>query len=90
MSDLFNHSTNEKLHHKKLISDVEKTVFNIENITLIKVLDSTHCDVVARDHKGHRSYKVTLEKNAKFTYFYRVFDVKGQKLISPYQYERTL
>jgi hypothetical protein len=90
MNELFSNNTDKKLHHKNLIADVKGKSFNVEHIMLVKMLDSTHCDVVVRDPKGFRSYLVTLEKNSKFTYFYRLFDVKGQKIISGYQHKGSL
>ena len=75
---------------KTLLKDVEKLKFEIDKITLVKVRDNYHCDVVARDAKGHRSYKVKLEKNSKFPHFYKIFDIQGQKIISTYQWKGDL
>lgn len=87
MDAIFNHNTSSSLHHKQVIKDLKGHQFYVDKITLIKLKDSNHCDVIAKDDKGFRSYKVTLEKNAKYDHLYKIFDVKGQKLTSSYQYE---
>lgn len=87
MKAIFEHNTNLDLHHKKVIADLKDHRFEIEKITLVKVKDDFHCDVVAKDKKGFRSYAVVLEKNAKFQHLYRIFDVRGVKLVSSYQWK---
>ncbi len=87
MRQIFENNPKEDLIDKKVIKDLANYHFNIENISLIKVLNRTSCDVVAKDLKGYRSYLVNLEKSSKFTHFYKIFDVKGQKIISSYQWK---
>jgi hypothetical protein len=89
MEAIFEHNTSTELHHKKVIKDLKDKQFQIEEISLVKVRDGHHCDVVARDAKGFRSYSVTLEKNAKFPHLYKIFDVQGQKIVSKYQWREV-
>lgn len=88
MDQVFSHNTNENLHHPKVITDLEKHHFNIEKITLVKVINDLSCDVVAKDKKGFRSYRISLEKNSNYPHLYRIYDIKGQKLVNKYQWER--
>ena len=90
MKSIFEHNGTEDLIHSKVLKDLEKHHFDIEEITLIKVRNGLHCDVVARDSKGYRSYSVTLEKNAKYPHLYRIFDVRGQKIVSAYQWKEIV
>lgn len=89
MKSIFENNSNEELVGKKVLKDLKNKKFEIEGISLVKVKDGHHCDVVAKDSKGHRSYLVTLEKNSKFPHYYRIFDVRGQKIVSKYQW-RTI
>jgi hypothetical protein len=89
MESIFEHNPSADLHHKKVIKDLKDHHFKIDEISLVKVKDGLHCDVVAKDAKGFRSYAVTLEKNAKFPHLYRVFDVRGQKIVSKYQWREV-
>ncbi len=89
MKAIFEHNPTLELHHKKVIKDLKGKNFQVDEISLIKVKDSHHCDVVAKDAKGYRSYAVTLEKNAKFPHLYKIFDVQGQKIVSKYQWREV-
>ena len=89
MSAIFEHNPSIELLHRKVIKDLKDKHFEVEEISLVKVKDGLHCDVVVKDAKGHRSYAVTLEKNAKFPHLYRIFDVQGQKIVSNYQWRNV-
>ena len=47
-------------------------------MTLVKMINHYTCDVVIKDLKGFRSYRVSLERNSRFENFYRITDVKGK------------
>ena len=85
MQALFNNDATEEHFNKDVLKEVADKKFEIESITLVKVIDSLNCDVVAKDNKGFRSYRVGLEKSKKFAHFHRIVDVKGQKIESSYQ-----
>ncbi len=88
MEQIFSHNPNPDLIHTKIIEDLKGHKFKIEDITLVKKINGLSCDVVAKDVRGYRSYRVALEKNTRFPHLYRVLDVSEQKLISKYQWER--
>lgn len=90
MKGLFGNLPNHELFNKTVLKDVKDKTFEVESLSLIKMFGDYNCDVVAKDHKGHRSYRVRLEKNPKFTHLYRIIDVKGQRLASPYQWKEKL
>jgi len=90
MRELFDNHPTEKLFNKSVLKDVKEHIFEIEEIGLIKELSGFRCDVVAKDSKGHRSFRVALEKNASFPHFYKIADVKEQRLVTPYQWEDSL
>jgi len=90
MKSFFDNDPSEDFFHKDVLKDVQSTKFEMEGISLIKVVDNYTCDVVAKDTKGHRSYRVGLEKNPKFPHLYKIFDVKGQQIVSPYQWRENL
>lgn len=90
MKSLFENNPSEDLFQKKVIEDTKDHKFEIDGISLIKVIDNYTCDVVAKDANGFRSYRVGLEKNSRFIHFYRIHDVKGQKLVSTYQWRASL
>lgn len=90
MRSIFNNSPNEDVVSSQVINELKSTNFKVEDITLIKMIDPYLCDVVIKDVKGFRSYAVTLEKNLDFPHLYRISDVKGQKLVSAYQWEKSL
>lgn len=90
MQELFNNNPTEKLFHKDVMVAVKDHKFGVEAITLVKVIDSLSCDVVAKDNKGFVSYRVALDKSTKFPHFHRILDIKGQKLESPYQWRAGL
>lgn len=71
MKSLFSNSPKESFFNKSVLNDVKEHTFEIENISLIKTLGDYHCDIVAVDHKGHRSYRVKLEKNSRFPHLYK-------------------
>ena len=87
MESLFNNDADNALLDEKVIADVKQVNFQMDKITLVKAIDNYHCDVVVKDSKGFRSYKVKLEKSGRFTHGYRIFDIKGQRLVSKYQYK---
>ena len=72
--------------HKQVISDAKEHNFKIESITLVKMLDSYNCDVVAKDSKGHRSYRVKLDQSSHYPHSYKIREIKGQRLVSNYQW----
>ena len=86
MRGIFLGSADEELVSKEVMEAAKAMKFQIEDITLIKMIGALNCDVVVKDHKGHRGYQVSLERSSKFEYEYRIADVKGQKLISKYQW----
>ena len=88
MESLFNNERNSDLLGPSTIEDLDKIdkKFHIEKIILIKMKNAFSCDVVAKDNKGYLSYHVDLEKNSKFPHHYRILNIKGQKLTSPYQW----
>ena len=90
MKTLFNNLPNSNFFNQSVLNDVKEVTFEIEKISLIKMIGDYHCDVIAKDHKGHRGYRVKLEKNPSFTHYYRIADVKGQKLSSSYQWKEQL
>ena len=85
MNTLFNNNPDEHLFNKNVLKEVKEHSFSVDEIILVKVKGTYHCDVVTKDSKGFRSYLVTLEKNSSFRHLYRILDVKGQKIISKYQ-----
>ena len=87
MDAVFNNSPNEEIVSKKVIDDLlkNKITFDVERIHLIKFIDGFHCDVVTKDPKGHRSFRVALEKNSKFKHLYKILDVKERQIESRYQ-----
>jgi hypothetical protein len=87
MSAIFLKKANEDLVNEQVLKVIEGQRFTVEAITLVKMLNSYKCDVVVKDDKGFRGYLVTLERAAKFEHGFRIADVKGQKLVSSYQWE---
>ena len=85
MKALFNNDATEEHFNKDVLKEAGDQKFAIESITLVKVIDGLSCDVVAKDNKGIRSFHVGLEKSTNFSHFYRIVDVKGQKIESSYQ-----
>ena len=90
MESLFNNLPKTEMFSESVINDVKEVNFEVEKISLIKMYGDYHCDVIAKDNKGHRSYRVNLEKNPKFTHLYQITNVKGQKLTSTYQWKEQL
>ena len=86
MKSIFSHNAKEDLVHKKVSKDLKSLHFDVENISLIKIRNGLSCDVVVKDKKGFRSYRVSLEKNSKYPHLYRIYNVQGQKLVSSYQW----
>ena len=87
IQSVFNNTPNKELVDDSVIKDLKGHKFRVEKITLVKAIDSYSCDVVARDSKGHRSYRLTLDKNSEFTHGFKITNIKGQKIISKYQWE---
>ena len=87
MKAIFGNAPDPDLTARQVIDEVKSTNFKIEDITLIKMIDTYLCDVVVKDTKGFRGYAVKLEKNVNLPHLYRIVDVKGQKLVSAYQWE---
>ena len=87
MRSIVNNAPDPELISEKVILDIEKEdiKFSVERIHIVKYLDGLHCDVITKDPQGYRSYLVTLQKNSKFNHFFKITDVKGQKIISRYQ-----
>ena len=79
-----------ELFNKSTLNDVEGKIFKMNDILLVKTIGNNACDLVIEDDRGRRSYRLELEKNSKFEHFYRIANIKGQKLISPYQWEDKL
>src|SRR3989339_648743 len=77
MESIFNNNADEVLVDRSVSEDVTKkqVVFDIERLHLVKYLDSSHCDVVAKDNLGYRNYRVTLEHNSSFEHYYKILDV---------------
>jgi hypothetical protein len=90
MNKLFNNAPDEDYFSKSVLKDVKDVDFQIDSVGLIKILNNYECDVVVKDSKGHRSCRVKLEKNFKFPHLYRISDVRGQKLVSDYQWKGSL
>mgnify|MGYP006945858449 CR=1 FL=1 len=90
MKELFENNPTDKLFNKSVLKDVKEHLFEIEGIGLIKELSGFGCDVVAKDAKGHRSFKVRLEKNSSFPHFYKISDVREQGIVSQYQWKDSL
>ena len=86
MKSIFDNNPTDDLIDKSIIKDVKEMNFQMEDITLVKVIDHYSCDVVAKDSKGHRSYRVSLERNTGFRHLFKIKNVKGQKIVSKYQW----
>ena len=87
MRSLFIHDPDKNLLHKSVLKKVKGRHFKSHNITLVKAIGHHHCDVVAKDTKGYRSYRINLEKNPRFIHLYRIFHIQEQQLTNPYQWE---
>lgn len=90
MKSLFENNPTENLFNMSVIKDVKGHTFEVEEVSLVKVLAGHRCDVVAKDAKGYRSFLVVLEKNSSFPHFYKIADVREQKLVSKYQWRASL
>jgi hypothetical protein len=86
MRAVFNNASNEDLLDKSVILDLKEHQFKIDKITLIKVIDNYTCDVVAKDSKGHRSYRVQLAKSSRYPHLFKIQNIKGQKIKATYQW----
>jgi hypothetical protein len=89
MKQLFENAPSENLFHKSVLKGVNQRTFDIESIELVKTLSGSRCDVVAKDSKGHRSFRVMLEKNANYPHYYKIFNIKEQRLVSNYQWKEV-
>ena len=87
---LIENNPDVKLFNESVLNDTKNKTFNIDIITLVKLVGNDKCDVVTQDSKGFRSYQIKLEKSSKFKRFYRVLEVKGQKIASEYQWKDKL
>jgi hypothetical protein len=85
MKGIFDNNPDIELIDNKVIKDLKDIKFSVDSIHLIKVNDSFNCDVLSRDAKGVRRYRVALEKNARFSHLYKILDVKEAKVTSRYQ-----
>ena len=85
MQSIVNNNPKMELMNNKLIKDLQKISFSVEKIHLAKMIDSFSCDVFTTDSNGVRRYQVALEKNTRFTYLYRLIDIKERKVDSRYQ-----
>jgi hypothetical protein len=85
MKSIFQNDPNSELINEKVMKDLEKEVFKVDSIHLVKVIDSFNCDVFSKDPKGVRRYHVALEKNSRFTHRYRIMDIREKKVDSRYQ-----
>ena len=87
MKSIFNNNPNEEEVNNKVITDLSnsKTVFDVERIHLVKFIDGFHCDVVAKDPKGFRNFRVALEKSSKFKHDFKIVDVAERQIESRYQ-----
>ncbi len=87
MHSIFENQESKSLVSDNVLNDVKDHQFQIEKITLVKLIDDYQCDVVAKDRKGHRSYKVQLDKSSKNPHLYKIVDIKGQAIVSNYQWK---
>lgn len=87
MDAILNNNPNEEVVNSKVIEGLikDKVSFDVERIHLIKFIDGFHCDVVTKDPKGFRNFRVTLEKNSKFKHLYKILDVREKQIESRYQ-----
>jgi len=90
MNKLFSNAPDEDYFSESVLEDVKEMKFQIDSVGLVKILNNYECDVVVKDPKGHRSYRVKLDKSPRFSHLYRISDVRGQKLVSNYQWEGNL
>ncbi len=87
MQSLFDNDPKVELLNGTILKDLSKesSLFKVDYIHLIKQVNKYECDVFTKDSKGVRRYLVSLEKNTKFKYLYRILDVKEKKVDSRYQ-----
>lgn len=85
MESIVRNSPSKDLVNQKLIKELEDVTFKVDQIHLIKIVDSFSCDVFTTDPKGVRRYQVSLEKNDRFAHLYRLIDIKEKKINSRYQ-----
>lgn len=90
LKSLFENNPNIDLFNEGVLKDSKDKVFEIVSLTLVKQVDEFSCDVIAKDSKGFRSYRVLLEKSSKFQHFYRIVDVKGQEIVTTYQWKGNI
>ena len=86
MRHILLHQEDEDLVSEEVIKAAKSMQFQIEAITLVKMIGALNCDVVVKDAKGYRGYRVSLGRSSKHKFEYQIIDVKGQKLISDYQW----
>ncbi len=85
MTSIFNNVPNKDLVNEKIMNDLKDTVFKIDNIHLLKVIDGYNCDVFTKDSKGVRRYNVSLDKSIHYSHTYKIVDIKEAKVDSRYQ-----
>ena len=90
IKSIFENTPDKTLLHPSIIKDIGERSFKIDKLKLVKANNPYSCDVVVEDLKGHRSYKLALEKNSKLPHFFRIIDIKEQKIVSPYQWKELL
>lgn len=87
MRSLFENNINEELFLDSVISDVKDVKFKYDSITLVKSVGNYQCDVVLNDGIGFRGYRIDLDSSSSYPFKYKIASVKGQRLISKYQWE---
>jgi hypothetical protein len=90
MKGVVGNNPDERLIKKEILKDLEGKTFKVQGINLVKKLDSHSCDVVVKDDKGVKSYLVELEKSSRYAHGVKLFNIKGQKVVSKYQWRAML
>ena len=87
MESIISNNPDPELISKNVLDDIQKNkiTFSVDRIHLVKYVDGLGCDVITKEPGGYGSYLITLEKNSRFKYFFKIRDVKGQPIISEYQ-----
>ena len=87
MESIISNNPDPELISKNVLEDIQKNeiTFSVDRIHLVKYVDRLGCDVITKEPGGYGSYLITLEKNSRFKYFFKIRDVKGQPIISEYQ-----
>ncbi|MEX0799360.1 MAG: hypothetical protein WD025_07940 [Bacteriovoracaceae bacterium] len=87
IKSIVENNPNKDLLNKNILKDLEslKKSFSVELLGQVKVLSPFQCDVFVKERRGTRRFQVTLEKNSKFSYFYKVLDIKERRIDMEYQ-----